>query len=185
VADYPTRPFEVAHPERDEGARRVRLRRITYTVTSLLLSALVLSAVLDSATEVDLWGASADEVTSAGGGYVLEVRYPTVSRPALATPFDIVVRRAGGFDGPVDIAIDSDWFEMWDYQALQPEPSESTGQPDRVIWTFEPPDGDVLRIFLDARIQPAQQSGTGGWVAILDESGEVATRVDFNTRVLP
>lgn len=156
-----------------------------YVVTAALLTMLVASAVVDRATEIDVWGVSADTATSRGGGYELEVRYPTVSRPALSTPFDIVVRRAGGFDGPVDVAVDADWFEMWDYQALQPNPSESTGDRTQLVFTFDPPDGDVLRVFFDGRIQPSQQSGTDGWVAILDDAGDVVTRVSFSTTVLP
>lgn len=175
----------MTHPERGEGPATVRRRRRSYAAMAAALAVVVGSAALDGATEVDVWGPSTDVVEGSGGGYELEVRHPTVTRPALATPFDIVVRRADGFDRPVEIAIDPDWIAMWDYQSLYPEPSESAGDPSRVIWTFEPPDGDVLRVFLDARIQPSQQSGRRGWVAVLDDEGAVAVRVDFATTVRP
>jgi hypothetical protein len=185
VAELTTGTLDVTHPERDSGPMRVSARRLAYVVTTMLLCAIVGSAVLDGASEIDVWGESAETVADTGNGYVLEVRYPNVTRPALASPFDIVVRHRGGFDGPVEIAIDPDWIEIWDYQALYPEPSEATGEPGRLLLTFEPPDGEVLRIFFDARIQPAQQSARDGWVEVLDDSGDVAARVEFTTRVLP
>ena len=182
---YQTRTFGVTHPDRGEGPHVVRTRRITYSLATALLVLLVASGVVDAATELDVWGVSSDTVEATGEGYALEVEYPTVTRPALATPFAIVVRHPGGFDGPVDLAIRSEWLGMWDYQALFPEPSEVTGEPGRVIMSFEPPDGDVLRIFLDARIQPAQQSGTDGSVTLLDDRGDDVVTVDFHTRVMP
>jgi hypothetical protein len=185
VPEYPTETGGVVHPERDEGPRRVLVRRIAYGVTSLLLAALVVSAVVDATTEIDVWGVADDRARAIGDGYVLEVEYPTVTRPALATPFAIVVRHPGGFDGPVDLAISSEWLEMWDFQALYPDPSGVVGGAERVVMTFEPPEGDVLRVFLDARIQPSQQSGRNGKVALLDELGAVVASVEFHTRVMP
>lgn len=185
MSDYPTGTSGAVHPGSDEGRRVAKGGRAKYAVSLAILSAVVLSAVVDGATEADVWGPSDDRVSAAAGGYELEVRYPTVSRPALATPFDIVVRRAEGFDGPIDIAIDPRWVAMWDYQSLYPEPSSSTGDPEQLVWTFDPPDGDVLRVFFDARIQPAEQSGRDGWVAVLDPSGERVVEVDFTTAVRP
>jgi hypothetical protein len=181
----PTRTFGVTHPDRDEGPRVVRRRRFGYFTFGVLATALVASALVDGASEADVWGVSSDRARAEGGGYELEVRYPTVSRPGLGTPFDVVVRRGGGFDGPVDIAIDSDWLQIWDRQALVPEPSGSTAEPGRVVLSFEPPSGDVLRVFLDGRIKPARQSGRDGWVAVLDASGAVAAEVAFTTAVRP
>lgn len=183
--DYPTGTLGVTHPERDRGSRQLQHRRITYGITSLLLGALVVSALVDGVTDVDLWGVADDEAAASGGGYELVVEYPSVSRPALATPFAFVVRRDGGFDGPIDVAIDSDWLGMWDFQALWPEPSEMTATPQDVVMTFDPPDGDVLRVSLDARIQPSEQSGRDGRVAVLDDGGDVAVEVSFRTRVNP
>lgn len=184
VNDFPTSTFGATHPDRDRGPRRVLTRRIAYGVSYLLLTGVVASAVLDGTSEIDVWGVSTDRVRASGGGYELEVRYPTVTRPALATPFDIVVRRESGFVGPVDVALDPDWLAMWDFQALYPEPSSQVATPTEVIMTFDPPDGDELRIFLDARIQPAQQSGRDGFVALVDQSRTVAI-VTFNTAVRP
>lgn len=182
---YPSTTLDVAHPERDDGRRRIRRRDLSYRLTTLVLFALVASAVVDWSSEVDIWGVSTDRIAASGGGYELEVRYPTVTRPALATPFDILIHRDGGFSGPVDVAIASDLLEIWDFQALYPDASGQVATPDVVTFTFDPPDGEDLRIFLDARIQPAQQSGVSGFVAVLDGSGERVATVDFDITVRP
>lgn len=185
MTDRPTRTLGVTHPEWDDGPRRARSRKITYAVGSIVLTLLVASAVFDQLTEVDIWGVSGDRVRAAEDGYVLEVKYPSVTRPAIASPFEIFVTKEGGFGGPVDIAIDPEFLEMWDYQAFYPEPSGWRADPDMVVMTVEPTDLNVLRVFFDARIQPAQQSGVDAWVAVLDGAGDVIVRVDFSTRVLP
>lgn len=154
-------------------------------ITSIVLAFIVVSAAVDAFTPVELWGVSAGRVRDAEDGYVLEVKYPDVTRPAIATPFEIFVEKADGFGGPVDIAIDPQFLEMWDYQAFYPEPTGWRADPTRVVMTVEPTDSTVLRVFFDARIQPAQQSGVDGWVAVLDGAGDVIVRVDFSTRVLP
>lgn len=180
-----TRTDVITHPDRGDGPARVRNRRITYTTAALLLTALVVSALIDGFWEIRLWGPGSEWERDVGGGYELAVRYPTVSRPALATPFDVVIERPGGFTGPVDVAIASDWLEMWDFQSLYPSPTEETATPAAVIFTFDPPDGDVLRVFLDARIQPPQQSGADGFVAVLDDDGQPVAEVDFETEIRP
>lgn len=185
MTDYPRETVAATHPARDDGPKRVRNRRITYGVASTFFTLLVASAVVDDLSErIDIWGIGTAVVTDEAAGYELSVRYPTVSRPALATPFDIVVRRAGGFNGPIDIAIDPQWIEMWDYQSLYPEPSSQTATPDRLVLSFDPPDGDVLRIFFDARIQPSEQHGRSGFVAVL-EDGTPVVAVEFDTAVRP
>jgi hypothetical protein len=185
VDSYPTSTLGVTHAERDDGPRRIRSRRISYGVTTLALALLVTSAVVDNASEVDIWGVSTDHVDAAGDGYELDVRYATVTRPAMATPFDILIHRDGGFSGPVDVAVAPELLEIWDFQALYPAPSSEVATPDEVIFTFDPPDGEDLRIFLDARVQPAQQSGVTAFVAVLDGGGDRVVAVEFHIAVRP
>jgi hypothetical protein len=182
VADYPTSTTNLRHPDRDP---RTAWRRIGYAATTTLLTAMVVVAVVDNLTEVDVWGVSSDRVVATGGGYELEVKHPTVSRPALASPFDIIVRSDDGFEDTIDVAVSANFFEMWDFQNLYPSPSESTGEPDRVVMTFDTPDANEMRIFLDGRIQPAEQRGAEVWVAVLDDAGDEEVRVDFTMVVLP
>ena len=141
-------------------------------------------AVLDGLHVVDVYGVDTARVAASGGGYALEVRYGTVTRPALATPFEIVVERSDGFDGPVTVGVTRSYLALWDENGLLPAPSgETTGGP-WVLWEFDPPPGDVLTIVYDARIEPAAQSGRDGSVAVFEDD-EPVVRVDFHTAVRP
>lgn len=162
----------------------MRRRRVLYATTTGLLSLVVGIAVIDGLGAIDAVGVDSTVVEADGAGYHLAVQHGTVTRPALATPLEITVTRPGGFDGPVMIAVDREYLEMWDLNGLLPEPSASTGDADRVLWEFDPPEGDVLAVSIDARIEPAVQDGRSGWVAVLVDARPVV-RVGFETRVLP
>jgi hypothetical protein len=142
-------------------------------------------AVADGLGLAAVGGVSTRTVGAPGGGYRLTVRYPDVSRPALATPFDITIRHPGGFDSPIRVAVSRSWLGMWDTNAWRPSPASSTGDRANVVMEFDPPDGAVLRVSYDARIQPAQQHGSDGWVSLLDGSGSAVATVRFHTRIVP
>ena len=131
------------------------------------------------------YGVRTETVEAIGGGYELSVRYGGTTRPALATPFDIEIRRPGGFDGPVTVAVTGEYLAMWDENGLSPAPSAETADGEWRVWEFDPPDGEVLLVSFDARIEPAAQSGERGRVEIRDESGGAVVAVDFETEVLP
>ena len=126
-----------------------------------------------------------DTVSAAGGGYELTVTYGAVTRPALATPFDIDVHRDGGFDAPITIAVDRRYMRIWDENGLYPAPSAEHNTATEVVWEFDPPLGDTLRVTYDARIEPAAQEGRSGAVAVLDAEDAVLTQVAFTTRLWP
>lgn len=161
-----------------------RRRRLGYLVTTTLLTLLVTGAVVD-VSGIAVYGVDTDHARARADGWELDVRYGTRTRPALATPFDIEVRRAGGFDGPVTVAVTSDYLAMWDENGLDPEPSSVTQDDQFLYWTFEPPPGEVLVVSFDARIEPAAQNGQTGRVAVVDPSGAEVVAVDFRTDVLP
>ncbi|MBL8777628.1 MAG: hypothetical protein JNK12_16925 [Acidimicrobiales bacterium] len=173
----------VTHFDREDGPRRRRHRRITYACGWLLMVALVLSAVTDRLGWTEVTGTSTRTSTSAGGGYELTVRYPAVTRPALAAPFDLRIERSGGFDGPVRVAVSWAWIEMWDENGWNPPPAGGWADGERLVLQFDPPPGDVLRIVYDGRIQPSQQQGRDGTVAVV-EGGRAVASVHFHTRVL-
>jgi hypothetical protein len=169
----------------DAGSdREVRRRRRRYGATTLVLTVLMALGVVDALGWWDTYGVDDATVRSSGGGYDLAVRYPTVSRPALASPFEIIVTRAGGFDEPITLAVDQAYIEMWDENGLVPAPAAETSRGELIEWEFDPPSGDTLTIWYDARIEPAAQSGRDGSVAVL-EDGAIVTAVTFSTRVLP
>lgn len=132
------------------------------------------------------YGVLTRTATARGAGYELEVRYGRITRAGLATPLDITVRSVdGGFDGPVRVAVSSDYLDLFDENGLDPQPAAATADDRIVVWEFDPPSGAVLRISLDARIEPAVQWGTGGTVAVLSADDRPVVRVDFHTWVLP
>ena len=163
----------------------VHPRRTGYAITTVVLTALIGVAVVDGLTPLALIGVDSATVSAEGDGVVLEVTYGEVSRPALATPFDIEVVRAGGFDEPVRIAVDQEYFRMWDENGLVPAPSAEGVLDGQVVWEFDPPPGDTLLVTYDARIEPAAQEGRSGSVAVLDDDDTVLARVEFTTRLLP
>ena len=115
----------------DEGTdAEIRRRRRRYGLTTAALSLLMALGVVDALGWIDTYGVDDDVVSAEGGGYELRVRYPSVSRPALASPFEIEVTRPEGFDVPVEIAVDRAYLEMWDENGLVPAPSteRSTGR---------------------------------------------------------
>jgi hypothetical protein len=167
-----------------EGDQELRHRRWRYGLTTLVLSALMALGLVGVLGWWDTYGVEDATVQASGGGYDLSVRYGAVSRPALATPFEIIVRRDGGFSGPITLLVDRTYLEMWDENGLVPAPSAETARGDWVEWEFDPPSGDTLTVWYDARIEPGAQSGRDGSVAVVDDGQPVAT-VDFSTRVLP
>ena len=178
----------VVHPNTSEGRVRLRHRRWFSWVTSLLLVAVIGSAAADGLDLVDAWGVDDATVSEAGrDGDVLTVRYPSVTRGALASPFEIVVERPGGFATDVELAIDAGYLALWDVNGVFPAPSsERSAAGGQVIWTFDPPDGDVLRVLYEARIEPAVQLETRrGSISLLDEAGQPAITVRFSTGVRP
>ena len=175
---------QVVGPDEPASPATYRRRRATYTVTTVVLVLLLGAAVLDGLHVIDAYGPDDSHARASGGGYDLDVRYPTVSRPALATPFQIEVRRAGGFDGPVEVAITFEYLSMWDENGLDPDPSGATTSGDWLVWEFDPPDGETLSIDFDARIEPAAQRGEHGRVAVM-EDGEPVVEVSFETDVRP
>jgi hypothetical protein len=164
--------------------RELRNRRWRYGTTTFVLTALMALGVVDALGWFDTYGVDDDTVRASGGGYDLAVRYGTVTRPALATPFEIVVSRDGGFSAPVTILVDRAYLAMWDENGLVPAPSAETARDEWVEWEFDAPTGDTLTVWYDARIEPGAQSGRDGSVAVLDDGQPVVT-VEFSTKVLP
>jgi hypothetical protein len=175
--------FGVTHPERDEGPRAVRWRGLAYRATTVALGLLAVLAVTDVVAPV--FGVDSAQVTDrASDATTLTVDYARVTRPALASPFALEVTRSGGFDEPIEVAISRQWIEVWDENGFVPEPDASTGDPSWVVYEFAPPDGDTLRVFYDARLEPARQESVAGAVQVR-EFGAAIAEVRFETTVRP
>ena len=157
---------------------RVRLARNGRLLLLALLTALILAGATGAL------GARTTTTTATASGYELSVSFPSVTRPGLAIRWMVVVRHAGGFAEPIDIATTSAYFNLFDFNNLDPTPSGLTTDDTWSIWTFDPPPGDVLRVTMDARLEPARQSGnratTTVWVG-----GVFVASVSYHTSVVP
>ncbi|HEV7918754.1 MAG TPA: hypothetical protein VGO97_04180 [Solirubrobacterales bacterium] len=123
-------------------------------------------------------------VHAAARGYTLDVKYSRVSRPGLDTPWQVTVRRDGGFPGPVVLRTTAAYFDLFDENGLDSEP-DSVEQDDRwVTMTFDDPSGDTLVIDFDARISPTTQRGKSASTALMDGDTPFLT-VNYKTTVMP
>ena len=146
-----------------------------------MLTALAVFVLLGAAS---VFGAKTGVISDSGGGYDLTVRYPAVTRPGLAIRWIITVHRAGGFDGPIDLAVTSRYLDLFDFNNLDALPSGTRTDGPSTIWTFDPPEGDTLTVAFDGRLEPAQQWGKSNTVAVLDDGIPVVS-VHYSTRVMP
>ncbi len=136
------------------------------------------------------YGVRTRTVSAAAGGYELSVRYASVSRPGLATPWSVEVRRPGGFPDGLTVAVMSSYFDAFDENGLDPAPAEETSDGDRTFWTFGPSAGDTIAVSFDARIEPGVQvTRVKGRVEILDgpagPTAATVVRAEFGTWVMP
>lgn len=168
----------------EDTSRGERLHAWSYRATTAALSLLLLLTVLDGLSVVDLFGPDVATETAHADGYTLSVSAATVTRPALATPFEISVRRSGGFDAPVEVAIERDYLLLFDYQRMHPEPSSERTAGDFTVLEFDPPDGDELVVSFDWRLEPAVQTGRDVTVAVV-EGGRHVVEVESHLRVWP
>ncbi len=157
-------------------ARRGRTaRRVLLTVFAAVV-ALGASGVL---------GVRQATARASGGGYDLAVTYPRVTRPGHAVPLWLTVHKTGGFgEEPVVLRMSTGYFALFDENGVQPAPSKETATATDLVWEFDPPPGDTLRVYFDTRTGPNRQRGTGGEVAVLDGVTPVLS-VRFETVVLP
>jgi hypothetical protein len=155
--------------------RRSRLgRRALLTV----LAAFVLLGA------TSLLGAHTSTRQASGGGFDLKLIYPSVTRPGLAVRWILFVHRAGGFTGPIQVATTSGYFNLFDFNNLDPVPSKQTTTATLSIWEFDPPPGETLRITFDGRLEPARQHGSSAVTSVLQDDLPVVS-IRYQTRVLP
>lgn len=162
----------------------VRERARTPAVTWLRRGAVVLLALIVALGSVGLLGVRSGTTHTVGGGYELSLTYPRVARAGLDVPWDLTVRKPGGFTEPVVVVVDSDYFDMFETQGWTPEPSAETSDASRTYMTVDPPPGDTLTLGFDAYIQPSSQLGHSGSVSVSEKGVDVAT-LEFTTWLAP
>lgn len=136
-----------------------------------------------------LMGVRTATASDARGGVVVRVTFAAVTRPGLASPFEVEVSRQDGstLDAPVRLAVSAHYLAMFDTDQVSPAPSSEASGGDEVVWQFDPPfGGGRLRVRLDARVQPGVRWGRDGSVRVLrGDGGATAAEVSFRTWVAP
>ncbi|MDP9070221.1 MAG: hypothetical protein M3N68_02840 [Actinomycetota bacterium] len=173
-------PAATSTAPREHGAgparRALRLRQLFLVALGTFLVLGVL----------DVFGVRSREASATGGGYQLTVRYAAVSRPGLATPLSMEIRRAGGFHGPVRLATTARYMELFDENGLSPDPVSATSDGERAIWEFEPPEGsDTMTVSFDVRLEPGVQLVAERATTELLQGDLAVVSVGYRTWVMP
>ena len=176
-ADRPAYPTK---PEPTDLSRQRRAR----TIRRLFVAALGIFLGLGA---LGFYGVRTRTASATGGGFELSVRYASISRPGLATPWSFEITRRGGFPDGVTVTVTSSYFDAFDENSLGPSPVEETTDGERTIWRFGPQAGDTLSVSFDARMEPGVQLSTikGSLEVLAGPGGPSAVSVDFRTFVLP
>lgn len=157
------------------------------TRTSVVVRRVVLSffLLLVLAGAVGLLGVHTTTASSSEDGWTLELEYAQVARGGLDVPWEATVTRKGGFDGPITLALDGAYLDIYETQAFHPEPSASMRDGSTLFLEFDPPlAGETFVVAYDAYIQPGSQRGSTATLAVLDDEVLVAP-LEFSTRLLP
>lgn len=155
----------------DEG-----LRYIAYAV--------VFGAVIASLS--GFAGLRTREVTATNDDLTLTVTYAQITRPGIATPFEIAIDREGSATLPDELSVEvpSEYMDMFDENGLDPEPETATSDGTTETWTFRPGEAPTLVIDFDARLQPNIHSGRSATVSV-SAPGSESVEVRLRTWVLP
>lgn len=162
--------------------RRVRLARRVFLVALALFVLAGLAGLL---------GVRQGSVFNSSEGWTLEVKYAKVTRAGLAVPMEWRITKAGGFgaeeEAPkVVVRITQDYFDLFDENGFDPEPSTAWSDGEFLYWEFNaPPDHDVMTISVDTRTGSSVQmtSKTAESSIVFDDRHLAA--VTFKTWVMP
>lgn len=130
----------------DVDVHRVRRIRV---VALVLLTALVLVGMSG------FLGVQNRVLAVSAAGYAVHVEYPQVARGGLSADWTVRVRLPPGSGGPVTIAVPNHYLELFDMQAIFPEPVTQSSAPPYVLLTFDPPAAGGLEVFFQASKTPA------------------------------
>ncbi|GAB3600470.1 hypothetical protein GCM10027446_33750 [Angustibacter peucedani] len=161
---------------RDHGAARTaqRWRRVGVLVMVLVVAA--------GAT--GLLGVHSAQRTATGDGYTATLTYARIARSGWDVPWTVQVRHPGGFDGAITLAVDADYFDIFESQRFFPEPSGETRAGHFVYLDFDPPPGDTFVVGYDAYIAPSSQLGRDGTVTVMTD-GKPRVSLRYKTFLLP
>ena len=148
--EAPAPPSSTDPPDANPTSIRHRrdLRRLGFGLITLFLLLGVLG----------VFGPRTAQTSATAEGWEVSVNHPRVPRPGLGARVTFEIRRPGGFDLPVVLAVQSSYFEVLDDITVDPEPVESTADASRSIWTFAATTaGDTLVVDVSGRVAPGAQ----------------------------
>ena len=132
-----------------------------------------------------LLGVHAGTATGGSADYRLTVTYPHVARSGLDIPWNLRLVHPGGYSSDITVALSADYYDIFEFQGMHPEPSEETSDGRYVYLTFAPPEsGDVFAVSLDTYVQPASQIGRKADTAVIID-GHTVARVSYKTWLVP
>src|SRR5690606_12398720 len=108
-----------------------------------------------------------------------------VARAGEDVVLQATVRSAEGFGEQVTLALTGDYLDIFESQAIYPEPSGQRRDAETLFLTFDaPPAGDTLVVSFDTYVQPAAQRGREATLAVWSQDQRFAT-IRFTTTLLP
>ena len=146
--------------------------------------ALLVMLVVVVVAATGLLGVHAETVRASGSGYQLTLTYPRVARSGLDVPWELRLHHAGGFSGKITVALSANYFDIFEFQGMHPQPSDETATDKFVYLTFSPPPGDTFTTALDTYVQPASQIGRHAHVAVI-VGGHAVAKVSYSTWLVP
>ena len=123
--------------------------------------------------------------SSSGGGMDLEVHYAQVARAGLAVPFDVTVTRRHGFSGDVTVSVSSSYLDLFDRNAVDPEPSGGHRNGVATSWRFDQPHGKTFVMSIDMQVQSGRHFGRKGFVTVRDGGDGTVAHATFKTWLAP
>ncbi len=115
------------------------------------------------------------------------MRFARVTHAQLSVPLRVRVRAAGGFKGPVVIAISSAYLDLFDANNIAPQPSAQSSTESAVVMTFDPPDrGDALTVDWEMVARPIGWfANRAGVIAVVDTNENPLVTANVHTSVRP
>ena len=148
-----------------------------------MVTGLLVIILLAAAT--GMLGVHSRQVSASGSGYRLTVTYAGVARAGLDVPLRVEVSSDHGWGEHVTLSVTRKYLLLFESQGFFPDADSSTGDPDEVVFTFDPPaDGQSFVLDYDAYVQPSAQVGTTATISVLS-AGEPVVSVDFRTFLFP
>jgi hypothetical protein len=136
---------------------------------------------------LDLVGPRDATAQQAEGSIEVVVRYDAVTRPGLAATWEVEITSVDGAPLPerIDVTTTSSYFDLFDENALSPEPVEETTDAEHSTWTFlTAPGSRSFTVSLDARVQPGWRGSERGTTTV-SAGDEPPVSVSYRTRLMP